>query len=80
METDNSFVSVLMCVYNEDSSYIMESVESILNQTYKDFEFIIVCDNPDNKRVVNLIRDYHLKDPRITQIINNTNIGLTHGC
>ncbi|MGR1458939.1 glycosyltransferase, partial [Streptococcus agalactiae] len=35
-----------MSVYNEPLNYVRDSVESILNQTLTDFEFIIVIDNP----------------------------------
>ena len=36
-------VSVLMPVYNAQA-YVKQSIESILNQTYKDFEFLIIND------------------------------------
>jgi glycosyltransferase involved in cell wall biosynthesis len=35
-------VSVIMAEYNTDEVCLRESIESILNQTFKDFEFIIV--------------------------------------
>lgn len=37
-------ISVLMSVYNEPVDWMRQAIESILNQTYKDFEFIIVND------------------------------------
>ena len=41
-------ISVVMSVYNAES-YLSESIESILNQTYTNFEFIIINDGaPDN--------------------------------
>lgn len=70
-------VSVLMCVYNEESQFLKDAIESILNQTFKDFEFIIIGDNPTNDRVNNIIRSYQEKDDRIKFKINETNIGLT---
>jgi len=39
----NPMISVLLCTYN-DSLYIREAIESILNQTFKNFEFLIVDD------------------------------------
>ena len=66
-----------MCVYNEDTNYIRESVESILNQTYNNFEFIIVCDNPADVRVLSIIDYYRKKDHRIVCLINEENVGLT---
>ena len=43
-------VSVVMCVYNEEK-YLKDSVDSILNQTFTDFEFIIVNDGSTDNTV-----------------------------
>ena len=40
-------VSVIMSTYKEPIEWIQESVDSILNQTYKKLEFIISVDNPE---------------------------------
>ena len=54
------------------SRFIKDSIQSILNQTYKDFELIIVDDcSPDNIRAV--VDSFH--DERITYIRNEQNIG-----
>ena len=37
-------ITVIMSVYNEKNEYLKLAIESILNQTYKDFSFIIVED------------------------------------
>lgn len=70
-------VSVLMCVYNEESRYLRESIDSILHQTYQDFEFIIICDNPNNERIILLLEEYANNDNRIKIHTNDVNIGLT---
>lgn len=70
-------VSVLMCVYNEETQFLRDAIESILNQTYAGFEFLIISDNPQNDRVNNIIREYQDNDNRITFKINEQNIGLT---
>lgn len=70
-------ISVIMSVYNEPIEWLNMAVESILNQTYRDFEFIIVNDNPsrlENKEVLELIAK---KDARVRIISNEENIGLT---
>ena len=67
-------VSVLMSIYNEPYSYIEESVQSILNQTLNDFEFIIVNDNPARKDIIDYILSFN--DTRIKLVQNNKNIGL----
>lgn len=66
-------VSVVMSVYNAEK-YLREAIESILNQTFKDFEFIIIDDaSTDNS--LKIIESY--KDPRIVMLKNEKNIGLT---
>ena len=67
-------VSVVMSVYN-DSKYLSESIKSILDQTLKDFEFIIVDDGSlDNS--FDLLRRFKKKDNRIKILKNNSNMGL----
>lgn len=39
-------ISVIMSTYKEEGNLIRESIESILNQTYSDFEYIIICGYP----------------------------------
>ena len=65
-------VSVLMPAYNA-VSHIREAIESILNQTYKDFEFIIINDGStdDTERIIQ-----SFTDPRIRYIKNAENIKL----
>jgi glycosyltransferase involved in cell wall biosynthesis len=64
-------VSVLMTVYNAEST-IRDAVESILNQTYTDFEFIIINDaSTDNTcKILN-----EIKDSRIRIFTNEENLG-----
>ncbi|MDR2040279.1 MAG: glycosyltransferase [Bacteroidales bacterium] len=64
-------VSVIMPVYNTEK-YVGEAIESILNQEFADFEFIIIDDgSTDNS--LQVIQSYN--DPRIRLITNNSNIG-----
>ncbi len=73
----NIEVSVLMCVFREESKHLREAIESILNQTYRNFEFVIVADDPNCDRVISIVREYSEKDNRVYFIINRENIGLT---
>jgi glycosyltransferase involved in cell wall biosynthesis len=73
---NNPKVSVIMSVYNEPEKYLRESIESILSQTFKDFEFIIILDNPNNKKAEKVINEYKEKDKRIVFIRNEKNLGL----
>jgi len=66
-------ISVVMSVYNGEK-YIEEAIQSILRQTYQDFEFIIVNDCSTDK-TVEIINSFN--DSRIRIINNLENIGLT---
>jgi glycosyltransferase involved in cell wall biosynthesis len=68
-------VSVVMAVFNGEK-YLREAIESILNQTLRDFEFIIV-DDGSNDGTPGILREYKEKDNRIKIITNKENIGLT---
>lgn len=70
-------ISVLMSVYKEPLKWVEESINSILNQTFSDFEFIIVNDNPASVDLCKFLYDYSQKDKRIKIISNHKNIGLT---
>ena len=66
-------VTVLMSAYN-DERYLGKAIESVLNQTFKDFEFIII-DDASTDSTKNIILSY--KDPRIRFVENKKNLGLT---
>ncbi|MDD4353774.1 MAG: glycosyltransferase family A protein, partial [Candidatus Nanoarchaeia archaeon] len=71
----NHRISVIMSAYNTER-YIAEAIESILNQTFKDFEFIIIDDGSTDDSL-KIIKRYVKKDRRIKLIHNKKNIGLT---
>lgn len=73
MQKANPKISVIMPVYNAEK-YLKQSIESILNQTYKDFEFIIINDgSTDNS--LNIIYEYANKHTKI-KVIARENRGL----
>ena len=74
----SSKVSVLMSVYNERDEWLRMSIESILDQTYTDFEFIIVNDNPTDERIRHILSGYAEKDSRIRIVENECNKGLVY--
>jgi len=69
-------ISVIMCCYNEDVRWIMASVSSILNQTFREFEFIVVVDEPNNSEVIDLLMEFSLSDQRMYVTVNNANMGV----
>jgi glycosyltransferase involved in cell wall biosynthesis len=66
-------VSVLMSVYNGEQ-YLREAVESILSQTFYDFEFLII-DDASTDASVRIIQSYN--EPRIKLVQNASRMGLT---
>ena len=66
-------ISVLMPVYNA-GRFIAEAIDSILNQSFKPFEFIIIDDGSTDNSVA-IIESY--KDPRIKLFRNERNMGIS---
>ena len=65
-----SKITVIMPVYNAEK-YLSEAIESILNQTYIDFELLLINDrSTDNSKEI--CKDYSEKDSRITLLENNS--------
>jgi glycosyltransferase involved in cell wall biosynthesis len=68
-------VSVFMKSYNHDR-YISEAIESVLGQSFEDFELIIVDDGSiDSSRQI--IERYEQQDYRIRSILHEHNMGIT---
>lgn len=63
-----------MSVYNEEE-WVSKAIDSMLKQTYKNFEFIIVNDGSKDGTLA-ILNKYAKKDKRI-KVINQTNTGLT---
>ena len=72
----DTLISVIMSVYNENEIALKESIDSILNQSYENIEFIIVLDNPQNANIKKILSAYKEKDIRVNIIVNEKNIGL----
>jgi len=69
----NPKVTVLMSVYNGEC-YLNEAIDSILTQTFTDFEFLII-DDASTDNTPDILSSY--PDPRIKIITNEENLGLT---
>jgi glycosyltransferase involved in cell wall biosynthesis len=69
----NPKVTVLMSVYNGEE-YLNEAIDSILGQTFKEFEFLIINDGSADK-TGEILKRYN--DPRIRILNNEENVGLT---
>lgn len=68
--------SVILPTFN-CQSYINDAINSILQQTYSNFELIIVDDySTDNTK--SIVNNYKLRDKRISLYSNKTNKGLPY--
>ena len=66
-------ISIAMTTYNGEK-YLREQIDSILNQTYKDFE-LIICDDCSKDNTINILKAYEKIDGRIQIHLNETNLG-----
>lgn len=71
-------ISVLFPVYNCDESHLRKAIESILDQSFRDFELIIFDDGSSND-VKSIIAEYKENDSRIVFIREEKNHGLAYG-
>lgn len=65
-----------MPAYNSEK-YINKAIESVLNQTFTDFELIVLNDSPDNKELEKIVKSYAKCDKRVKYLKNPKNIGVT---
>jgi glycosyltransferase involved in cell wall biosynthesis len=67
-------VSIGLPVYNGEE-YVADSIESLLGQTFEDFE-LIISDNASTDSTLEICREYARKDPRIRLVEQKANLGL----
>ena len=75
MTSSNELVSVLLSAYNSEET-LGESIDSLLNQTYKNLE-ILISDDGSTDSTKEICKKFQLKDERILFSSNKKNIGLT---
>ena len=74
MKIHNPQVSVIIPAYNAEK-YIAEAISSILSQTYKNIEVVII-DDASTDGTLKIIQQYQLKDERIRLYSNKKNMGI----
>lgn len=72
----NKKVSIIMGIYNCENTIKM-AIDSILNQTYENWE-LIMCDDGSNDKTYEIAKKYELMDDRIKLLKNERNKGLAH--
>ena len=73
MKNKHPLVSIGMPVYNEEA-YIMRALDSLLGQTYKNFE-LIISDNASTDRTQEICLEYTARDKRVRYYRNEMNMG-----
>lgn len=70
-------VDILLTTYNTKIEYLRKQIDSILNQTYKNFTLIISDDCSPNEEVRIVLKEYEKKDNRIKLYFQEKNLGYT---
>ena len=73
MEQD--LVDILLATYNSNIDFLKQQIDSILNQTHKNFHLIISDDSSIKNEVKEVLKEYEKKDERVTVYLNNKNVG-----
>ena len=74
MTTNNlPLVSVCIPAYN-NADYISETIDCILNQTYKNIE-LVICEDHSTDKTIEVIQSY--SDPRVKLFLNEKNLGMS---
>ncbi len=68
-------VSALLCTYNTPEPYLREAIESVLTQTFPDFELIVLDDGSTTVDVERVVKSY--SDDRIRFYKNEENLGIS---
>ena len=67
-------ISVIMSVYNDENN-VANAIQSILDQTFEDFEFLIIDDCSTDNTYEEMTK--FVNDSRVKLYVNEKNIGLT---
>jgi glycosyltransferase involved in cell wall biosynthesis len=78
MSEISPLVSVVIPVFNCES-YLNKSIDSIINQTYRNLE-ILIADDSSSDKSYSILYQYSKKDPRITLFKNSENLGYLKTC
>ena len=73
---DFGLISIIMAVYNAERT-IEQAIKSVLNQTYSDFELLVVNDCSKDKTVI-LVENFAANDSRVRLISNDVNRGVSY--
>jgi len=80
--SDNSLIytpkiSIITPVYNVEEKYLIECIESVVQQTYKNWELCLVDDASEKKFIPEILKKYQNMDSRIKVKFNEKNLGIS---
>lgn len=70
----NPLISVIVPVHNTREKFLKECIESVLNQSYDNYELVLVDDRSDKPEVINLLKSYST-NKKVKTIKNQNNVG-----
>ena len=68
-------IDIILATYKTNLEYLKQQLDSILNQSYKNFKLIISDDNSENEELINMLKNYEKSDNRIELYLNTENKG-----
>ncbi len=68
-------IDIILATYKTNLEYLKQQLDSILNQSYKNFKLIISDDNSENEELIDMLKSYEKSDNRIELYLNTENKG-----
>jgi glycosyltransferase involved in cell wall biosynthesis len=75
MTIKKNLISVIIPCWNA-GFFLKKTLDSVLNQTYGEYEIIIVNDGSTDSETINVIKSYHNQNNKKIKVINQSNMGL----
>lgn len=69
----NPKISIVIPVYNVGKKYLSECIDSILQQTYQNFEICLADDNSKDIETINTLKEYEQRDKRVKVVYRSEN-------
>jgi GT2 family glycosyltransferase/SAM-dependent methyltransferase len=71
------FITVLTPAFNTDPRYIRELYQTLVNQSYSNWEWVVVDDGSSSTHSIAILRDLARRDPRVRFFANPVNLGIS---